>query len=203
MTYHFFNSSLIPISFEISTEICPSGHISLIHFAIVSQISSSCADMVAISFTSGDVCLIVFVYFLIFSTILSPISCRFLLNTNGFVPFCSSDRPCFAIAQVRQVVVVVQSPTSLFVFSAASLIMDAQIFSTGSCKLISLAIVTPSFVTTGDLSNLPRTAFLPQGPIEDITAVETIFIPSNNFLRASSHSNTVFDIFSTTYSIKC
>jgi hypothetical protein len=108
----------------------------------------------------------------------------------------------FDIASARTTVVVVQSHASLLVFSAASLIMLAQIFSVFHSKSISFATVTQSLVTIGPQKLLSRITFLHLGPIVTFTASETISIPAKISFLASSQYLICFAIFLNYYDIK-
>jgi hypothetical protein len=101
----------------------------------------------------------------------------------------------FDIASARTTVVVVQSQASLLVFSAASLIMLAQIFSVFHSRSISFATVTPSFVTIGHEKPLSRITFLHFGHIVTFTASATISIQENISFLASSQYLICFAIF--------
>jgi hypothetical protein len=94
--------------------------------------------------------------------------------------------PSFDIASARTTVVVVPSHASLLVFSAASFIMLAQIFSVFSSRSISFATVTQSFVTIGPQKPLSRITFLHFGHIVTFTASATISIQLNISFLASS-----------------
>ena len=54
-------------------------------------------------------------------------------------------------------------------------------FSNGSSSSISLAMVTPSFVTVGAPNFLSRTTFLPFGPRVTLTAVDIFSTPRRSF----------------------
>jgi hypothetical protein len=103
--------------------------------------------------------------------------------------------PSFDIASASTTVVVVQSQASLLVFSAASFIILAQIFSVFHSKSISLATVTPSLVTTGPPKLLSRITFLHLGHIVTLTASATISIQENISFLASSPYLICFAIF--------
>jgi hypothetical protein len=92
----------------------------------------------------------------------------------------------FANASARIAAVVVQSPAVSFVFDAASLTKDAQMFSNLSSRSISFATVTPSFVTVGPQYDFSSNTFLPFGHIVTLTASAIIFIPAYTRFLASS-----------------
>gem|GEM_PF-2051040 len=86
--------------------------------------------------------------------------------------------PSLAIASASTVAVVVPSPAASFVFEAASLMIEAQIFSNLSSSSISFATVTPSLVTVGPPYDFSRITFLHLGHIVTLTASAIIFIPA-------------------------
>ena len=89
---------------------------------------------------------------------------------------------------VSTMLVVVPSPASVAVRSAACLTIFTAKFSIGSIKSIDLATVTPSLVTVrpcvwfGDSIN----TVLPLGPNVLLTALESFLIPLTNLPCASS-----------------
>jgi hypothetical protein len=103
--------------------------------------------------------------------------------------------PSFDIASARTTVVVVPSHASLLVFSAASFIMLAPIFSVFHSRSISFATVTQSFVTMGHQKPLSRITFLHLGHIVTFTASATISIHENISFLASSQYFISFAIF--------
>jgi hypothetical protein len=112
--------------------------------------------------------------------------CNPFPSENGLTHDLIYLNPSFDIASARTTVVVVPSQASLLVFSAASLIMLAQIFSVFSSKSISLATVTQSFVTIGHQKPLSRITFLHLGHIVTFTASATISIQEKISFLASS-----------------
>ena len=103
----------------------------------------------------------------------------------GFEPAAKFFKPALIIACARRVAVVVPSPATSFVFVATSLKSCAPIFSALSSSSISLAIVTPSFVMSGEPYALSRTTFLPLGPSVTFTVSASLFMPVSIFERAS------------------
>ena len=69
---------------------------------------------------------------------------------------------------------------------ATSCTICAPIFSKGSSNEISLATVTPSFVTAGKPNDLPINTFLPFGPSVTLTALASVSTPVKIFLRPAS-----------------
>ena len=65
-------------------------------------------------------------------------------------------------------------------------------FSKGSSSSISLAIVTPSFVTVGAPNFLSRTTLRPLGPRVTLTAVAILSTPASSLLRADSSKRSCF-----------
>ena len=94
--------------------------------------------------------------------------------------------PSRMIACASTVAVVVPSPTMSLVLIAASLTSCAPMFSNWSLRWISRAIVTPSFVTTGEPVIFSRMTLRPLGPSVDFTASASWSTPASNRLRASS-----------------
>ena len=68
----------------------------------------------------------------------------------GFAPAATFFNPSLTIAYAKTVAVVVPSPATSFVFEAACRIKETPVFWMWSFKLISLAIVTPSFTIWGE-----------------------------------------------------
>ena len=95
--------------------------------------------------------------------------------------------PLSTIASVSTIAVVVPSPAEVAVLSAASFTIVTAKFSTGSCRLIDLATVTPSLVTV-----IPRvwvwdssTTVFPIGPSVLFTALDIFSIPLISLSRPS------------------
>ena len=71
------------------------------------------------------------------------------LSSIGLAPAATFRRPSVTMAWASTVAVVVPSPATSLVLVAASLSSWAPMFSNGSFSSISLATVTPSWVTVG------------------------------------------------------
>jgi hypothetical protein len=192
LEYHWSNcipvliSFVRPNDFHSSTVIVQSLPISSNTSAIRFPTSSSCADIVATCLIFSLLSPIFLAFFSISSTNLSTALCSPLPSENGFTHDLIYLNPSFDIASARTTVVVVPSQASLLVFSAASLIILAQIFSVFSSKSISLATVTQSFVTIGHQKPLSRITFLHLGHIVTFTASATISIQEKISFLASS-----------------
>ena len=105
--------------------------------------------------------------------------------STGLAPFSTALRPAVIIDWVKIVAVVVPSPANSFVLFAASYTSLAPMFSNLSSSSTSLAMVTPSFVITGEPNDFSNTTFLPFGPKVTLTASANLFTPSNISWRAS------------------
>jgi hypothetical protein len=81
------------------------------------------------------------------------------------------------MAWARTVAVVVPSPALSLVFEATSRTIWAPMFSSLPKSSISLATVTPSFVTTGDPQLFSMTTFRPLGPSVTLTASASVLTP--------------------------
>ena len=99
--------------------------------------------------------------------------------STGFAPFSTALSPAVIIDWVKIVAVVVPSPANSFVLLAASYTNLAPIFSNLSSSSTSFAIVTPSFVITGEPKDFSNTTFLPFGPKVTFTASANLLTPSN------------------------
>ncbi len=86
----------------------------------------------------------------------------------------------------RRVAVVVPSPATSFVFVATSLTSCAPMFSNGSSRSISFAIVTPSFVMSGAPYFLSSTTLRPFGPSVILTVSASWSTPLIRAFLASS-----------------
>jgi hypothetical protein len=84
------------------------------------------------------------------------------------------------------VAVVVPSPTTSLVLVATSTSSRAPMFSKGSLSSISLATVTPSWVTVGAPNFLSIATLRPRGPSVVLTASATMSTPRLSARRASS-----------------
>jgi hypothetical protein len=83
---------------------------------------------------------------------------------TGAIPADRYFMPSANMNWASTVAVVVPSPASSLVLDATSLTRRAPMFSQGSESSISLATLTPSFVTTGFPNALARATFRPRGP---------------------------------------
>ena len=90
------------------------------------------------------------------------------------------------IALANTVAVVVPSPASDTVLWAACLINVAPMFSNGSCNVIALATVTPSFVICGCPLPSSSITHLPLAPSVEPTALVSFSTPVNIWLLALS-----------------
>ena len=100
------------------------------------------------------------------------------LTTIGFAPAATFFMPSRIRACAKTVAVVVPSPAASFVLTETSFTRLAPIFSNGSESSISLAMVTPSFVISGEPNFLSRTTFLPLGPRVTLTASASLSTPA-------------------------
>ena len=114
-----------------------------------------------------------------------------LLRSSGFAPAATFFKPSFTIACAKMVAVVVPSPARSLVLEATSFTICAPMFSRASSSSISLATVTPSFVTCGAPKAFPIITFRPFGPRVTLTAFARastpLLIPS-----LASISNSIF-----------
>ena len=108
-----------------------------------------------------------------------------LRRTIGFAPAVTFFIPSLINACVKRVAVVVPSPAASFVLDATSRTSCAPIFSQASSSSISLAIVTPSFVISGEPYFLSRTTFLPFGPSVILTVSASLSTPLSIAFLAS------------------
>src|ERR687885_270971 len=90
------------------------------------------------------------------------------------------------MACASTVAVVVPSPAVSDVLLATSRTICAPMFSSGSLRSISLAIVTPSLVMVGAPNFLSRTTLRPLGPSVTLTASASASTPRFSSRRASS-----------------
>src|SRR2546422_4567779 len=98
----------------------------------------------------------------------------------GLAPAARFLKPSLTIACASTVAVVVPSPATSLVLVATSLSNCAPMFSKGSGRSISRAIVTPSLVIVGAPNFLSSTTLRPFGPSVTLTASASVSIP---FLR--------------------
>ena len=107
-------------------------------------------------------------------------------TSTGLPPAPIAFMPSRMMAWAMTVAVVVPSPTMSLVLMAASLTSCAPMFSNWSGRWISRAIVTPSFVTTGEPVIFSMMTLRPFGPSVDRTASASWSTPRSRRLRASS-----------------
>src|SRR3954469_8541074 len=101
------------------------------------------------------------------------------------------------MACASTVAVVVPSPAVSEVFDATSLTIWAPRFAKRSSTSISLATVTPSFVTVGEPHDFSMTTLRPRGPRVALTVSARMFTPSRIRLRpAASNKISLADICS-------
>ena len=105
-----------------------------------------------------------FALFLMSSTAMATAWAMPRLMSMGLIPAATDFSPSLIMEYARTVAVVVPSPATSLVFVATSFRSWAPMFSSGSSSSISLAMVTPSFVTVGAPNFLSSTTFLPFGP---------------------------------------
>lgn len=187
LTNHWSNCIHVFISLESpgfipsSTVMIPSGQTASKHSAMIFPTSSSCAERLATCLISSndDICL---APALSESSMKRFTSCKSSASLNGFIPLETYLIPSLQIACASTVVVLVPSPTSVFVFSAASITIAAHIFSIGSSNETSFATLTPSFVTIGEFPPLATITFIPFGPIVEPTMFATFSTPANNLV---------------------
>ena len=103
----------------------------------------------------------------------------------GFMPAATALAPSLTIAWASTVAVVVPSPALSLVFEATSRTICAPMFSNLSSSSISLATVTPSFVTRGAPKDFSSTTLRPLGPSVTFTALARISTPRSILSRAS------------------
>ena len=99
------------------------------------------------------------------------------LSSIGLAPAATLRIPSCTIAWASTVAVVVPSPATSLVLVAASLRSWAPMFSKGSSSSISLATVTPSWVTVGAPYFLSRATLRPLGPSVVLTALASVSTP--------------------------
>src|SRR5215212_1430499 len=134
---------------------------------------------------------------LIASTILSVARSMPCFSSIGFAPAVTFFRPSLTIACARTVAVVVPSPATSLVLVAASLRSCAPMFSKGSESSISLATVTPSWVTVGAPNFLSSATLRPLGPRVVLTALASVSMPVLSDRRASSLNSRILGTAST------
>ncbi len=117
------------------------------------------------------------------------------LSCMGLAPAARFLSPSLTTACASTVAVVVPSPATSLVRVAASLSSCAPMFSKGFSSVISLATVTPSWVTVGAPNFLSSATLRPLGPRVDLTASAIISIPFFSERRASSSNTNCFAIY--------
>src|SRR3954463_15653106 len=108
------------------------------------------------------------------------------LTSTGLPPFPIAAMPCLTIASASTIAVVVPSPTVSLVLIAASLTSCAPMFSNGSRRWISRAMVTPSLVTSGEPVIRSRMTLRPLGPSVLFTEAASCSTPACSRCRASA-----------------
>src|SRR6185312_2272195 len=181
-------SSVDSIDFASSTVMTPS----LPTFSIASAIMlpivvSPLAEMVptcAISFWP----LVAFDCDFRFSTMAPTAASMPRLISIGLWPAATIFEPSRKIAWARTVAVVVPSPATSDVLDATSLTICAPMFSNLFSSSISLATVTPSFVTVGAPHDFSITTLRPFGPSVTFTASASVLTPVRMRARAPSEN---------------
>ncbi len=110
----------------------------------------------------------------------------------GLAPAARFLRPSVTIAWASTVAVVVPSPATSLVLVATSFSNCAPMFSKGSGRSISRAMVTPSLVIVGAPNFLSSTTLRPLGPRVTLTASATASIPFFMERRACSSNCSLF-----------
>ena len=104
----------------------------------------------------------------------------------GLAPAARLRRPSVTIAWAMTVEVVVPSPATSLVFVAACLSIWAPMFWKWFSSSISLATVTPSWVTVGAPHFLSMATLRPRGPSVTLTALARASTPDFSCRRASA-----------------
>src|SRR5919112_2936830 len=107
------------------------------------------------------------------------------LSSMALAPAATLRIPSCTIDWARTVAVVVPSPATSLVLVAASFSSWAPMFANGSSSSISLATVTPSWVTVGAPYFLSRATLRPFGPSVVLTALASVSTPSFKDWRAA------------------
>ena len=110
----------------------------------------------------------------------------------GLAPAARFFSPSVTIDWASTVAVVVPSPAMSLVLVAASFRSWAPMFSKGSGSSISLATVTPSWLTVGAPYFLSRATLRPLGPRVVLTASARVSTPILSFRRASMSNASCF-----------
>src|SRR6266513_3135917 len=108
------------------------------------------------------------------------------LRSIGLAPAARLRKPSVTIAWASTVAVVVPSPATSLVLVAACLSICAPMFWKWFSSSISLATVTPSWVTVGAPHFLSMATFRPRGPSVTLTAFARASIPLLSWRRASA-----------------
>src|SRR5262245_37043640 len=184
-------SFVVSIERASSTVIVPSLPTLSMHSAMILPISvSPFAEIVAtcsislLSFTSFD-------SFLSSATTVSTAFSIPRLIAIGDEPAVTLFRPSLKIDSASTVAVVVPSPATSDVFCATSRTICAPMFWYGSSSSISLATLTPSFVTVGEPHFLSSTTLRPRGPSVTFTAFARISTPFMISARACSLNRSI------------
>ena len=114
------------------------------------------------------------------------------LSSIALAPAATLRIPSCTIAWARTVAVVVPSPATSLVLVAASFSSCAPMFAKGSSSSISLATVTPSWVTVGAPYFLSRATLRPLGPSVVLTALARVSTPCFSDPRAVSLNSITF-----------
>ena len=113
-------------------------------------------------------------------------------SSIGLAPAARLRRPSVTIAWASTVAVVVPSPATSLVLVAACLSIWAPMFWKWFSSSISLATVTPSWVTVGAPHFLSMATLRPRGPRVTLTALASASIPDLSCRRASASKMSCF-----------
>ena len=111
-------------------------------------------------------------------------------------PWSMARIPAPIMAWASTVAVVVPSPAMSLVLVATSLTSCAPMFSNGSRRWISRAMVTPSLVIVGVPVSFSSTTLRPLGPSVTLTVSASLLTPASSRRRASSLNRSSLAIFS-------
>src|SRR6516162_2527741 len=165
-TLSMHSAMILPISVSPFAEIVATCSISLLSFtSLLSFLSSPTTDSTALSMPR--------------------------LMYIGDEPAVTLFRPSLKMASASTVAVVVPSPATSDVLDATSRTICAPMFWYGSSSSISLATLTPSFVTVGEPHFLSRTTLRPRGPSVTFTALARISTPFMISARACSLNRSI------------
>src|SRR5829696_3579386 len=180
--------------FDSSTVITPSLPTFSMTSPIRAPISLSAAEMEAtwaissLPLTSVDISLMR-------ATTASAARSRPCLRSMALAPAATLRMPSWTMAWARTVAVVVPSPATSLVLVAASFRSWAPMLANGSSSSISLATVTPSWVTVGAPNFLSRATLRPFGPRVVLTALARTSTPSFKERRAVSLNSRTFGMW--------